>query len=291
MLHFYDSSPYWHVDVQRARLKPASALSDSRIKCLIWGEDLLAYIHFIPTNLFDLHLVVQYQDVQRASTEIMQSLPYEICSVPPPHHLESIFSDPDQPKSFPHSVLLEMTIPDEKRHMDDAGLVFIHPQCQIYLDVNDTSRSVSLPPFPDTIRFPTRTASLDSMIELCLDPPTGRIHTERDGMISVWISYFLSYTLRNEPRALPNDDLEREHAEVVHSLKPENQPFLENRIRGGTRDTILLAKGRREILEKLGKYEEARRPLVQHGPGNPQFWAERRARRKLQEEQALANQK
>jgi hypothetical protein len=55
---FYDSSPYG-IDTQRGRLKPACSLSDAHIKCLLWGEDALAYVHFILTGLFDLHLVVQ----------------------------------------------------------------------------------------------------------------------------------------------------------------------------------------------------------------------------------------
>ena len=56
--------------------------SESYMKYLVWGEDALSmgYIHFIPTGLFDLYLVVSDQDVQRASNEIMQSLPYKICS-------------------------------------------------------------------------------------------------------------------------------------------------------------------------------------------------------------------
>ena len=163
MLHFYDSSPY-SIDTQRGHLKPACALSDVHINSLVWGEDALAYIHFIPTGLFNLHLVVQDEDLQRASTQIRQCLPYKICSPIPDDHLERIFFDASQPRMFPHSVLLEMTVPDDERHMDDSQMVYIHPRSQLYLDVNDTSRSVLLPPFPDTLRFPTRIAFLDSMI-------------------------------------------------------------------------------------------------------------------------------
>ena len=45
-------------------------------------------------------------------------------------------------------------------------------QSQFYLDVQDDSSSLSLPPFPDDIQFPTRTAFLDSMIATILDPPS-----------------------------------------------------------------------------------------------------------------------
>lgn len=111
------------------------------------GTDAFAYINFIPTGLFVLHLVVADQDVQQASTEIMESLPYKLCT--------SILH---------YSVHLELTSPHDKRNIDDPEMIIIHPQLQLYLDVHDKSRSVSLPPFPDTIRFPSRTAFIDSML-------------------------------------------------------------------------------------------------------------------------------
>ena len=79
MQHHYEYSPY-SIRTQQGRLKPASALHKAGIKCLVWGEDALAFIYLVPTRLFDLHLVVPDQDVNRASNEIMQSLPYNICS-------------------------------------------------------------------------------------------------------------------------------------------------------------------------------------------------------------------
>jgi hypothetical protein len=60
---------------------------------------------------------------------------------------------PDQPRIFPNSVYLQLTTPLNERHVDDPDMVFIHPQSQFYLDVQDDSRSLSLPPFPDNIRF------------------------------------------------------------------------------------------------------------------------------------------
>ena len=74
------------------------------------------------------------------------------------------------------------------------------------------------------------------MIELYLDPPSGQTHSKRDTLLSVWISYFLTYTQRNVPRVLPNGDLEQEHAEVARSLKPRNQPYFDKYVRFGTRD-------------------------------------------------------
>jgi len=92
MLHFYDLSP-WSIDIQRVRLKPACALFDAHIKFLVWGEDALAYIHFIPMGLFNLYQVASDQDLQRTFIEIMQSLPYKICSPIPRIHLELFIFD------------------------------------------------------------------------------------------------------------------------------------------------------------------------------------------------------
>ena len=54
--------------------------------------------------------------------------------------------------------------PLNERDVDHPDMIFVHPQSQFYLDVQDDSRSLSLPHFPDNIRleFPTRTAFLDS---------------------------------------------------------------------------------------------------------------------------------
>ncbi|KIM42644.1 hypothetical protein M413DRAFT_408577, partial [Hebeloma cylindrosporum] len=227
-------------------------LSNANIKCLVWGEDALAFIHFFPTILFGLHLVVADEDLEKASNEIMRSLPYAIYTGADRRYVEFIYFDASQPRTFPHAVHLEPTTPQDKRHIDDPEMIFIHPQSQVYLDANDNSRSVSLPPFPDTIRFPTRRAFLDSLIEMYLHPPIGRVHTQLKLTSSVWISYFFVYTLRNRPTALPNGDLEREHAAMLQSLRPENRPYFEAFTRDEPCNTRIHALRRKEILEKLG---------------------------------------
>jgi hypothetical protein len=128
----------------------------------------------------------------------MESLPYKICTSIPDSYFEPIFFNPNRPMQLPHSVHLEPTSPHDKCDIDDPEMIIIHPQSQLYLDVHEKSRSVPLPPFPDTIQFPTRTAFLDSMIEIYLDPPTGQVHSKMKDMLSGWISYFSLYTLRND---------------------------------------------------------------------------------------------
>ena len=128
VLHFYDSSPYL-TDIKRRYLKAAYALSDPHIKCLLLEKDALAYIRFIPTGLLGLRLVVPDQDLQRASTEITQSLRYKI-SAPFSMATWGAFAfDAGQTMTFPHSALLGMIVPDDKRYMDsDSEMVYIHPR-------------------------------------------------------------------------------------------------------------------------------------------------------------------
>ena len=131
-------------------------------------------------------------------------------------------------------------------------MIFVHPQSQFHLDIQDDSRSLLLPPFPDDIRFPTRTAFLDWLISTILDPPSGKVSGKRSTMLICWISYLFTYTLRNYPRVLPTGDLEPEHAEVLSGLRPENRPYFEDFTRGPSipwKEHVLRHK---EVLEKLG---------------------------------------
>ena len=69
-----------------------------------------------------------------------------------------------RPRTFPHSEHLELIVFHDKRHMDDAGMVYIHPQSQVYLDVNEISRSVfsGHHSIPNTNRF-SATSLSDSL--------------------------------------------------------------------------------------------------------------------------------
>lgn len=63
-------------------------------------------------------------------------------------------------------------------------MVYIHPQSQLYLDLNNASPSVLLPPFADAIRFCTRTGTaFKLMIEPYLDPPSPKYEEARQPLI------------------------------------------------------------------------------------------------------------
>lgn len=79
-----------------------------------------------------------------------------------------------------------------------------------------------------------RIASLDSMIAMILDSPSGRTHTQLGAMLGSWISNLFTHTLRKRPAVLSNGDLEPEWNEVLHSLSEENRPFFDSYTRGGS---------------------------------------------------------
>ena len=190
MLYFYDSSPY-SIDTQRG-LKPSCALSDAHwyIICLIWGEDAVAlWRTFIlsQTGLFDLHLVVQDEDlqVQRASNLITQCLPYNICLPIPDGHLERFFFfDLSQSlRTFPHSVCssrwqLPMTNATWTAHRWFTMFILI------------TVISIRFPPHEPHSLTPSRW--LNIWILLVVGCTSGRTRCS-------WISYFLTYPLRKTP--------------------------------------------------------------------------------------------
>ncbi|KAJ6620487.1 hypothetical protein B0H10DRAFT_1791685, partial [Mycena sp. CBHHK59/15] len=103
------------------------------------------------------------------------------------------------------------------------------------------------------LRFLTRPAFLDALIDTIIDPPSG-LHVFRFSMmLSVYITYFCIYTLLVYPCVFPNGELEPEHASVLNSLRPENRPIFETRIRGkkgaGWLEEML---ARREFMKTTG---------------------------------------
>ena len=216
MLEFYDSSP-WSLHTQQTRLKPACALSEAHIKCIVWGTDALAYIHFIPTGLFALHLAVADKDVQKASTEIMESLPYKICTSIPDSYIEFIFFNSDCPTQFPRTRFTSSRHPPitNTSLSIQRWLSFILSRNCISMF---TKRAVR--PF---LRF---RIPFDSQRE-----PHSLIWWLRSPWTLLLVKYiprwricwkggcriFFLYTLRNDPRVLPNGEFEPEHAELLQS--------------------------------------------------------------------------
>ncbi|KAL6305553.1 hypothetical protein BKA93DRAFT_914178 [Sparassis latifolia] len=180
--------------------------------------------------------------------------------------LDYRFVDASEPSCFPWSAFLQHTSPQERAE-DDPAKIFVHPQSYFSFDIRDPSLSVSLvPPLPAhnaSIRFPILAAFLDSMIATQLEPPIGYRHWRFTQRLKVYIGYLMTYSpaFRADPRVLPNGELEPGHAKVMNSLKAENRHYLDMALRGTSKGWLPEVQERRAILEKIGQFAEASKPL------------------------------
>ncbi|KAF4613953.1 hypothetical protein D9613_008083 [Agrocybe pediades] len=262
MFELYDECPF-DVLWQESRLLAARKLSEADIPCMIYAEDALAYAHFVPTMQFGLHIVVADSNKDLAAAVIARTLHFKPYTGGREHYHESIFADASLPLVYPYSVHLEIT---PASPVDGPHMILVHPQSFFNLAVDDYSRSISLPPFPDNIRFPTLTAFLDSLYDTIVDPSSGHSSERGNENILTWISYLSAYTIRR-PFFLPNGDLKPKIAELKSSLRPENQPAFDQTLR----DKFSVRKAfdlRREVFRQMGRLYLANRPPPTSPPGN-----------------------
>ncbi|KAG6828971.1 hypothetical protein H0H92_006153 [Tricholoma furcatifolium] len=250
MFQFCDECPS-SLKEQETRLRAARALSQANVSCVVWGEDALAFVHWVPTYVFFLHLVVADHDVPHASRKVIEALPYQVFTGCHEHLVEPWIYDLSEPRLYPNAATLQCTKPI--RDEFEPEIIVIHRESDWCFNVADRTLSVPLSPFPENIRFPTRTAFLDSIIECLLDPPSGQILRRAVSQLHIWLAYIVDYTLRTDSERL----------EVMRSLKPENQPYFDAHARrlNAKKDLMDNIVERRRILERLGKHEQARRPL------------------------------
>ncbi|KAF5376860.1 hypothetical protein D9615_007285 [Tricholomella constricta] len=263
MLHFYDQSTD-SIETQCLRLAPALAITRANIPCLVWAEDALSFVYFVPTSLFALQLLVPDEDLEKAALTITSTLPYERIYGAAPGWLEMRMFDPAQPSCFPNSIYLRTTKLPHLRHEDDPVDIYLHPQSFFSFDIRQHDRSVSLSTLPKQhadIRFPTRAAFLDALFDTLLDPPTGLRVMTLTLKLDVYIGYIATYTLRNH-RILADGKLEPEHAAVRDSLREEHRPIFEARMKPGRRsDWLSEVQLRRDVLKNTSRFMAAQRPL------------------------------
>jgi hypothetical protein len=225
---------------------------DAHIPCLVWAEDALSFVHFVPTCLFALQLLVPDEHVHAASSAIASKSSYTLMDGPNESWLEYVIVDSGQPSCFPSSVHLRLIL---RQHEDDPETIHIHPQSFFSVDIRNHTLSTNLALLTllnSQIRFLTRTAFLDSLIGTLLDPPIGFRHWKLTQNLGVYIGYIITYTLRAYPRVLPNGELEPEHKSVLLSLKPENRNYFDARIRRTSKGWFSDVKERRTFLERAG---------------------------------------
>ncbi|KAJ3505436.1 hypothetical protein NLJ89_g7415 [Agrocybe chaxingu] len=260
-MEYYDSCP-WSDECKDHRLAPAVALSKAGIPCVVWAEDALAFIRFVPTCLFSLQLFVPDELLDRATSILTTTYSFQSAD-PPEAWCEYPMFDRTTPSCYPRSVSLSTTAPEESLHSDDPRQIWLHPQSFFSFDVRDTSLSVTLDQFPNTVRFPTRPAFLDTLFTVMLESPIGFRHHKFHGTMMTYYGYLLQYTMRG-PIILPSGELGPAHKKALCEVEEENRPYFRHLLyrHAGSKMTLAEAtEERREIMRKLGKGPEVNRPL------------------------------
>lgn len=132
-------------------------------------------------GLFTLHLIIADQDIQRTSTEIVESLPYKLCTVILDSYFEPFFPNPDdRPTQFPHSVHLKPTIATLIR--DDY-----HPSSVATVSRRSREEPLSVP----FSVFEHHSVPNENYIHWLDDwDLLGRVHTKMKGILSGWCHIF-----------------------------------------------------------------------------------------------------
>jgi hypothetical protein len=193
-VHFYDQSLHGPRE-QHERLRPARVLKDAGIPFVIWGEDALSFAFFVPTCLFDFHVLVPDECFDAAVKALLDRLPCRRMDAPPKEWTECAHWDASRPPCFPNSSWLQTT---SRTLKSEPETIVVHPQSWFAFDVRDLTCSATLSP-PSSqedagIRFPTLPALLDSLVATILDPPMGYRHTRHHRMLNCWFGYLFVYT-------------------------------------------------------------------------------------------------
>ncbi|KAJ3498030.1 hypothetical protein NLJ89_g10271 [Agrocybe chaxingu] len=257
-LEYYHSCP-WPEESKQHRLAPAVSLSKAGIPCVVWAADALAFIHLVPTGLSSLQLLIPDELVDKA-TSILTTQSFQVADTPK-EWLEYPMWDRSTPSCYPGSVALRTTAAEDSLDEDAPRQVWLHPQSLFSFDVRDHSLSVTLDKFPDTVRFPTRPAFLDTIFAVILEPPIGFKHRRFHGMMMCYYGRLLQYTMRG-PSRLPSGEFGEAHKTALAEVKEENYPYFHHLLSGGQRMawTEAVAK-RREVMRKIGKGHEVDRPF------------------------------
>jgi hypothetical protein len=219
-VHLYDQSPNCPL-AQHERLRPARVLADAGVPFIVWGEDALSFAFFVPTCLFDFHILIPDECVDAAVKALLEGLPCRRMDAPPERWTELTHVDASRPPCFPNSSWLQTT---SRTLKNEPETIVVHPQSWFAFDVRDatcsTTLSPSFSPEDAKIRFPTLPALLDSLIATILDPPIGYRHRRTFRMLNCWIGYLFVYTpVLRFPSDLETPRLEPRQEVVVNAMK------------------------------------------------------------------------
>lgn len=238
MLDFYDQPPE-NPQTIHARLRPARDLLLSGIPFVVWGEDALSFVHYVPTGLFTFQLLVPDGCVQAAADHLLKMHPeYRVTNRRPFAYVGIPGEKPIVPSVIPNSVQLEWTGPLHSLTSDTTPReVLIIAQSHLNFDVRDSTRTRGLiPPFDvsdSQIRFPTQGAYFDALIDGIYEWRSGTpkfhywFNVEH---CCIHLSYLVMYNVRvdeDEDPLDPDRELLDVEKEMLAGVAARTRPYLE----------------------------------------------------------------
>lgn len=173
---YYDSQPPPPED-QHARLAAVRLMTSRGIPCILWAEDALAFVHNVPTFLFDQQVIVPDELLESASSAL-QDGPYS--AVPFTREYADFMEESEAESSFPRGILHLLDRSDDATNelVFHPQYVLLLPQSYFCLDVRSEERFQSLvPPLPPSnagILVPKYHTFLEGLVAFNMHPPIPR---------------------------------------------------------------------------------------------------------------------
>ncbi|KAF7302579.1 hypothetical protein HMN09_00892400 [Mycena chlorophos] len=238
-LHFYTESPIGPL-TQKARLLPSLSLLRHRIPFVIFGEDALCIAHFVPTVLFDQHILVLDSKLQEAAAAICADGPYSLSATDTADTWkESPWVQGGGRHAFKLNEDTLLLVPSDAE--DAVERIFLHKQSTFHFDTEENASTILNPSPPGPkfrdIRFPSLPAFLDSAVATNTEPPLPVFHSQLGRTLEVWISYLLLYAVPGRGRLRVRvrggaPELKPAALDFVSRLKDETQPTMIRRMLG-----------------------------------------------------------
>ncbi|KAF9496474.1 hypothetical protein BDN71DRAFT_1389560 [Pleurotus eryngii] len=236
-IHFYDESPSPPGE-QLARLRAGSLLVHAKIPFVVWGEDALAIVHRVPTELFDQHLLVQDERVADAVEIICSELNYSpIDTAGDVGWADYKIYNPARPFAFEGTPTTLLQHNDLKLACDalEPDRILVHAASTFQFPLADLSRSClnPTPPSPESaeVRFLTVPAFYDTLLDMMFEPSLGYVHFRSHQLFMTFVAYLTLYNVSDEgitkASAPPGEfGLIPSCLQVLDELKDENKPHL-----------------------------------------------------------------
>ena len=235
------------------RLIAAAVLTQAGIPCIVWGEEMLAWIHGVPTFIFyTLHLLVPENQLDNATQTLTSLLPEYAVTDPHDNYTDGwIFLPREEKKKFqelgrfPHASplsrrLIHVSLASEKeakgtastaRQTDIPEFITLTPDSFFHLNATDLSPNtlVSLPePIPpslEKVRFPSLPTLYDSLLSTMNAPERYEYSFGLKMQLKQYIGYLHLYCFSEYVRKWFKEvkDLPEPIKEVGLALREENK--------------------------------------------------------------------